>query len=141
MLIFVESETILGLTIITDSMARHNKLGKSGEEYAAEYLTSRGYVVRDCNWRSGKLELDLVAVKDNCLVIVEVKTRRNADFAFPEEAVTESKIRHLVKAADAYVRQFDLPFDVRFDVLALVGEEPPFVIEHIEEAFVPPLNV
>ena len=40
-------------------MAQHNKLGKSGEEYAAEYLTSRGYVVRDINWRSGKLELDL----------------------------------------------------------------------------------
>ena len=122
-------------------MAQHNKLGKSGEEYAAEYLTSRGYVVRDINWRSGKLELDLVAVKDNCLVVIEVKTRRNTDYAFPEEAVTESKIRHLVKAADAYVRQFDLPFEVRFDVMALIGEAPPFTVEHIEGAFVPPLNV
>lgn len=125
----------------SSNMAQHNRLGKSGEEYAAEYLTSHGYVVRDINWRSGKLELDLVAVKDNCLVVVEVKTRRNTDYAFPEEAVTESKIRHLVRAADAYVRQFDLPFEVRFDVMALIGDEPPFTIEHIEDAFIPPLNI
>ena len=65
-------------------MARHNKLGKSGEAYAAEYLTSRGYVERDCNWRRGKLDLDLVAVKDNCLVMGEVENSGNADFAFPE---------------------------------------------------------
>ena len=74
-------------------------------------------------------------------MVIEVKTRRNTDYAFPEEAVTESKIRHLVKAADAYVRQFDLPFEVRFDVMALIGEAPPFTVEHIEDAFVPPLNV
>lgn len=122
-------------------MAQHNLLGKSGEEYASEYLISRGYVVRDINWVSGKYELDIVAYHQSTIVIVEVKTRSSVDFAYPEEAVTEKKIRNTVRAADAYMRMFELDMDVRFDVISIVGKEPPYTIEHIEDAFLPPLNV
>lgn len=122
-------------------MARHNLLGKSGEEYAAEYLISRGYVIRDINWVSGKFELDLVAYHEGKLVVVEVKTRSNIDFAYPEEAVTEKKMRNMVLATDAYIRLFDIDMDVRFDVISIVGKEPPYTIEHIEDAFLPLLNV
>lgn len=122
-------------------MARHNLLGKSGEEYAAEYLISRGYVIRDINWVSGKFELDLVAYHEGKLVVVEVKTRSNIDFAYPEEAVTEKKMRNMVLATDAYIRLFDIDMDVRFDVVSIVGKEPPYTIEHIEDAFLALLNV
>ena len=122
-------------------MAQHNLLGKSGEQYAAEYLISRGYVIRDVNWVSGKHELDIVAYRDEMIIMVEVKTRRNVDFAYPEEAVTEKKIRNMVRATDAYMRMFELDMEVRFDVISIVGAEPPFEIEHIEDAFLAPLNV
>ena len=61
-------------------MAKHNQLGKTGEERAAEYLISKGYTIRDVNWHSGKMELDIVAGIDNMLVVVEVKTRKNSRF-------------------------------------------------------------
>ena len=122
-------------------MALHNLLGKSGEEYAAEYLVSRGYVIRDVNWVSGRHELDIVAYRDDTIVVVEVKTRSNIDFAYPEEAVTPQKIRNTVRATDAYMRMFELDMEVRFEVISIVGKEPPFEIEHIEDAFVAPLNV
>ena len=73
-------------------MAQHNQLGKTGEERAAEYLISKGYIIRDINWRSGKMELDIVAYRDKTLVVVEVKTRKNNDFLRPEEAVTLRKM-------------------------------------------------
>lgn len=122
-------------------MARHNQLGKSGEEYAADYLVSRGYVIRDVNWRSGKFELDVVAFHDNLLVIAEVKTRSSEEYEYPEDAVTNNKIRRIVRAAESYVRMFDLPFEVRFDVISVLGKEPPFEIKHIEDAFIAPLNI
>ena len=122
-------------------MAQHNLLGKSGEQYAAEYLISRGYVIRDVNWVSGKHEIDIVAYRDEMIIMVEVKTRRNVDFAYPEEAVTEKKIHNMVRATDAYMRMFELDMEVRFDVISIVGAEPPFEIEHIEDAFLAPLNV
>ena len=105
-------------------MAQHNQLGKTGEERAAEYLISKGYIIRDINWRSGKMELDIVAYRDKTLVVVEVKTRKN----------------NIIQATDAYIRMFDIPFDIRFDIITLVGKNEDFQIEHIEDAFLPPLN-
>lgn len=125
----------------TEIMAQHNLLGKSGEELASEFLIGRGYIVRDVNWHSGKYELDIVAYKEEMLVIVEVKTRGSSDFAYPEEAVTDKKIRNIVRATEAYILMHDLSVDVRFDIISIVGKEPPFEIEHIEDAFFAPLNI
>ena len=121
-------------------MAQHNQLGKTGEERAAEYLISKGYIIRDINWRSGKMELDLVAYRDTTLVVVEVKTRSSLDFLRPEEAVTLRKIKNIVRATDAYIRLFNIPFEVRFDIITLVGNNDSFEIEHIEDAFLAPFN-
>ena len=76
--------------IISIYVALHNDTGKGGEERAAEYLVTRGYVVRDVNWRNGKYELDIVAYKDGVLVVVEVKTRTSVEYMRPEEAVTRA---------------------------------------------------
>ena len=122
-------------------MAIHNQLGKSGEEYAAEYLMSRGYIIRDVNWVSGRHELDIVAFHNDMMVVIEVKTRSNVDWAYPEEAITDKKIRNTILATETYIRMFDLDVDVRFDVISIVGKEPPFEIEHIEDAFLPPLTM
>ncbi len=122
-------------------MAEHNLLGKSGEEFALQHLISRGYIVKDVNWVSGKFELDIVAYRDDLLVIVEVKTRSNIDYANPEDAVTLKKIRNTVRATEAYIMMHDLDMDVRFDVISIIGKEPPYTIDHIEDAFYAPLNI
>ncbi len=121
-------------------MAKHNLLGKQGERRAAEYLITKGYIIRDINWRSGKMELDLVAHQGQTLVVVEVKTRKNADFLHPADAVDLRKIKNIVRATDAYIRLFKIPYEVRFDIISLIGEEDNFEIEHIEDAFLAPLN-
>ena len=120
-------------------MAKHNELGKEGEDEAARYLAERGYHLMHRNWKRGKNELDIVAEKDNQLVFVEVKTRRNEAYGHPEDAITNRKIRTLVSLADSYIKKFKLDLPVRFDVITVVGNEPPFRIEHIEDAFLPPI--
>ena len=120
-------------------MAKHNILGKAGEEYAAEYLKEKGYTIRHCNWRCGKKELDIVAESENELIVVEVKTRSSTDFGNPEEAITDRKIRNIVSSTDAYLRNFCLDLPVRFDIITIVGSEEHFDIEHIREAFFPPI--
>ncbi len=121
-------------------MAEHNRTGKSGEERAAEYLTARGYVIRDINWKNGKLELDIVAYKDRTLVIVEVKTRSSERFEYPEDAVNSRKIRHIIDAADAYIQRYELPFEVRFDIISVIKKGDEYEINHIPDAFYPPLQ-
>lgn len=120
-------------------MAIHNALGKAGEDAAAAYLERNGYEIRDRNWRKNHLELDIVATKDNEVVIVEVKTRSNTQYIEPQDAVDRQKIRRTVIAADAYMKHFCIDAPVRFDIITVVGTTGTFKIGHIKEAFYPPV--
>jgi putative endonuclease len=122
-------------------MAAHNILGQRGEEAAVGYLLQKGYAIRHRNWKKGHFELDIVAAKSGELVVIEVKTRRNTNFALPQDDVTENKIKRTVWAADAYIRFFQLDMPVRFDIITVVGQEGSFQIEHIEAAFCSPVFV
>ena len=121
-------------------MAEHNELGQLGEIEAQNYLKNNGYSIRDVNWTAGSLEIDIVAQKDDWLVIVEVKTRKSRLFEQPEQAVNMRKIRHLVNAADAYIRKFNWEGETRIDVITVVQVGQKFAIEHIEGAFLAPMN-
>ncbi len=114
-------------------------LGKAGEEAAVAHLLNNGYTILEQNWRMNHLELDIVAMKDDTLVVVEVKTRDNTDHNEPEDAVDRKKVRHIVIATDAYVKQQNWEMDIRFDIITAVGKPGEFVINHIEDAFYPPM--
>lgn len=120
-------------------MAAHNKLGKAGEDAAVEYLERNGYTIRDRNWHKNHLELDIVATYDDELIVVEVKTRSNTEYIIPQDAVDGRKIRRIVIAADAYIKHHQLDMPVRFDIITAVGDKDAFEIEHIKEAFYPPM--
>ena len=120
-------------------MAILNALGKAGEDAVAAYLERNGYEIRDRNWRKNHLELDIVATKDNELIIVEVKTRSNTEYVEPQDAVNWQKVRRIVIAADAYIKHFCIDMPVRFDIITAVGDIRAFKTEHIKEAFYPPM--
>ena len=73
-------------------MAEHNELGKIGEQLAIDYLLKNGYKIRERNYRYLKAEVDIIALKENTLVAVEVKTRTSNYFGNPEDFVTKKKI-------------------------------------------------
>lgn len=118
-------------------MAKHLELGKAGEDAAVAYLEKRDYSIRHRNWRRGHYEIDIVAVKDNEVVFIEVKTRKNEEYGNPYEAVDMKKASNLMRAADTYIRLYELDNSIRFDILSITGSENNFKIEHIKEAFYP----
>ena len=78
-------------------------LGRKGEQMAANALCERGYRMVEHNFRCRYGEIDLIAEEKDDLVFVEVKTRRGTAFGRPEEAVTLTKRRKLVKVASYYL--------------------------------------
>jgi putative endonuclease len=121
-------------------MAEHNDFGKLGEERAQAYLKENGYIIRHTNWRHLKDELDIVAQKDEQLVVVEVKSRSTDFFEHPKDAITNAKIRRIVNATQAYIETFDIVMETRFDVISVLPNGQDFTIEHIEDAFLAPVN-
>lgn len=116
-------------------MAKHNDLGKKAEEFAARYLHSIGYKVIHQNWKSGKLEIDIIAKTPGITAIVEVKFRSGDWNGSPEQAVNPAKIKHLVQAANVYADKTKNVGQIRFDIIAVRLENDRFVLEHLEDAF------
>ena len=117
-------------------MATHNELGKIGEEIAAHYLLRNGYKILRRNFFFDKAEIDIIAQKEeNMIVMVEVKTRNSAFFGDPQDFVTKTKIKNLVKAANEYVISNDLNAEVRFDIIAVLKNQNEEKLEHFENAF------
>ena len=121
-------------------MMNPHELGKLGEDLAVNYLTNKGYQILERNWRSGHKEIDIIALIDETLAIVEVKTRKSDDYGEPDIAVGAYKQRMLIWAADAYVRFKNLNVNVRFDIVSIVISDGEPQIEHIEDAFIPSLS-
>ncbi|MDR0941067.1 MAG: YraN family protein [Bacteroidales bacterium] len=115
-------------------MATHNELGKLGEDMACNVLLSKGYVIRHRNWQAEHCELDIVAQKDNFLVIIEVKTRSSNYFGNPEKFVTRTKIKRIVKAAQRYIDHYTLDCEMQFDVITVLkNHDGTFTVEHLED--------
>ncbi len=122
-------------------MAIHNKLGEEGEKLATAYLQQKGYRIRHTNWRSGHLELDIVAESHDTLYVIEVKTRSTAYFEHPKDAITNAKIKRIVHATEEYIHRYDIRKDIQFDIMALLpNKHGTFDIEHIPDAFLAPLS-
>lgn len=117
-------------------MSKHNKIGIKGEQVAADYLLNKGYILLHRNWRSGHKEVDIIALKDDILAIIEIKTRTSSNILFPEESVTRAKQQFLKSAATDFMDQNPAYINVRFDIISILieGDEVKEIV-HFEEAF------
>ena len=118
-------------------MALHNQLGALGEEVAAHYLSQLEYRLLDRNWRTGHLEVDIIADYYGEIVFVEVKTRSYEAEYTALEAVDRTKKKHLVRAAHDYMHLHNLDAACRFDIITVVGREAPFQVTHYIDAYSP----
>ncbi len=119
-------------------------LGKYGEETAAQYLETRGFVLLGQNLRIGHAEIDLVAENEAYLVFVEVKTRRlvpgqSGFYGTPAEAVDAKKQAVLTSAAETYLREHGSEKFFRIDVIEVYVDPNSDVyrvldVRHLENA-------
>ena len=116
-------------------MATHNELGVLGERLAVNLLQKKGYTILERNWRYLKAEIDILAIKEGVLVVVEVKTRSTDVFGDPQNFISSKKIKLLVMAANQYVVARNLNHEVRFDVVAVLLQKNKKKLLHLENAF------
>ena len=117
------------------------KWGKEAENIVCEYLISKGYTIRERNWRptTSKSEIDLIAQLEDTLIFVEVKARTDRSID-PTEALTPEKIRNVVRGANSYLRKQEYDFFYRFDVASVSGSAEDYKLDYLEDAFLPPLS-
>ena len=117
------------------SMTDKIKKGKEAEQLAADFLTNKGFRILERNFRHKHCEIDLIAMKDQWLIFVEVKMRSSADFGQPEIFVNRSKRSHVRYASRHYIFSRNWMGNIRFDVVAITQSDKGFDLCHIEDAF------
>lgn len=114
---------------------RHLQTGVWGEELASAYLRDKDYIILERDWHSTHRDIDIIAKDGECIVFVEVKTRKDNNFADPIAAVNYKKLKNLRLAINHYIHYRKLDGPWRFDVITIVGEpgctNPE--ISHIED--------
>lgn len=113
-----------------------HELGRRGEALACHYLERKGYRILARRFRYGRAEIDIIAQKGSLLVFLEVKTRRDHHFGYPEEAINESKRKKLKRVAAGFIGQSKKKFEeYRFDILSIIYKsERDYEIYHFENA-------
>ena len=79
--------------------------------------------------------MDIFAEANGILVVVEVKTRASDKIIDPEASVNREKQRHLIFAANAYMRFRNLSMEARFDIISIVITGETHQLKHIPDAF------
>ena len=86
-------------------MTTRKKTGDKGEDSAVNFLFANGYEVLERNYRFSRGEIDIIAQKDSVLVFIEVKTRKNINYGYPESFLSEPQQDRIHRAAEEYVLQ------------------------------------
>ena len=110
--------------------------GNEGEKRASAYLESKGFQILERNWRTKRGEVDIIAVKNDILVFVEVKTLPNGTLDMIQRELNYQKRQRIIKTSKRFLlkhREYNNSY-VRFDVIVIdmPGLDPVY---HIENAF------
>ena len=120
---------------------RHNKdVGRKGEDIAAEYVDSLGMIILERNWHCSKAELDIIAIKDFTLRIIEVKSRNEECSETISNSLDKKKLRQLEKGAAAYFSEHKIEgiSDTYFDLITVIfTQDGGYRIEYIPQFFYP----
>lgn len=106
---------------------------------AADYLRRKRYRILACGYQCRFGEIDIIACNRKYLAFVEVKLRKNADFAAAREFVDRRKQDRLRTTAQIYLSQNSTVLQPRFDVIEIYAPQgmqtPKPEINHLEDAF------
>lgn len=120
-------------------MSEYRKqLGKKGEDLAAALLVSKGFEILERNWRYSKAEVDILARRDDLILVVEVKTRSSGDLIDPAASVSLAQWNRLADAYAWYTDTISFDGECRFDIIGIHfddNESPE--IRHYEDVFWP----
>lgn len=102
---------------------KKKNIGNWGEELAKKYLVRRGYQIVADNYRTGRLEIDLIARHNNQLIFIEVKTRIKTAASLTDNPLTAQQVKNLKRAIAVYCSKNRVSLDaVRLDLILVIAD-------------------
>ena len=102
--------------------------GNIAEEKACKFLLENGYTILDRNFYSRFGEIDIIAIKDEVLHFIEVKS--GDDYEKAIQNITKSKLSKLIKTGDIYLKKTNYNSDYEYDAI-IVSHTDIWYVENI----------
>jgi putative endonuclease len=118
---------------LSKKITSRKKRGNDAEQQACKHLQSHGLKLIQKNFSTQAGEVDLIMQDDETIVFIEVRYRKNADFGGAAASVTPKKQQRIIKAALAYQQKHNPQSSMRFDVVAIEGDNRE--LDWIQNAF------
>jgi len=116
-------------------MANNYNKGQMGEMLAKDFLISKGYNVLEVNYRNKIGEIDIIALYNDILVFVEVKTRASLSYGYAFEAVDARKQMKIIKTSLVFIKYKGYHnMQIRYDIIEVYLTKN-ITINHFENAF------
>lgn len=96
-----------------------NIIGAKGELIAAKWLKDNDYLLIDKNWKNGYCEIDIIALKNKEIYLIEVKTRTTDEQGYPEEYITERKLTQMQRSAEFWKNELEHEGQVYIAVMSI----------------------
>ena len=121
-------------------MLNKRKEGYLYEREIADWLKGKGYKILIQNYQASNKEIDLIAKKNDLLVVVEVKHLKSRSYQnemFIHSAISMKKQKNIFFAINHFLKSNPQYQDyiVRFDAVLVLGTIPNLTIWHYEDAF------
>ncbi len=118
------SRLFSGKEVPTKNITEKRKRGDQAEQLALQYLQKHKLFLLEKNFQISAGEVDLIMQDQtsDTLVFIEVRYRKNADFGGAAASVTPKKQQRIIKAALAYQQKHAPQSSMRFDVVAIEGD-------------------
>ena len=113
-------------------MTTRSDFGNWAEDYVAQYLESKGYKIKDKNYRKPWGEIDIIADKASLLVFVEVKANKSEITGFePENRAGGGKLKRVLRAAQTYLaaKKYSDDQEWQIDIVALTLDKDRGVVK------------
>lgn len=115
--------------------AKHLVHGQKAEALARKHLEAKGYQFIAQNFSCKLGEIDLIMLDNQQLVFVEVKARHSNRYGYPEEFVTPSKLRKILRTAQLFMQTHtEFPQSGRIDIISILGSTTKPQITHLIDA-------
>ncbi len=105
-----------------------------GEDIAKAYLLAKGYKVLAENYSIRGGEIDLIVLKDDITIFVEVRQRGRSNYGSAAESISAQKLNRLTKTALHFMLKTYQRDDLamRFDAILITGNQAKYTLEHLE---------
>lgn len=102
--------------------------GNIAEDKACTYITDEGFSIVERNFYSRFGEIDIIAIKEEVLHFIEVKSALDYELAI--QNITPRKLSRLIKTGDVYIKKNKLTLDFMYDAV-LVTPQKVWHLENI----------